>query len=112
MTDEHNGNLETLVGQVKDKCKITWSDDATERVVRDELIPSACSIIRFKIGIPDDIDFDFSAAGIEHRLLINYCFYAWHDADDDFERNYAADIAHARRLWEVRNDAQHEEGVA
>lgn len=112
MTDEHNGSIDKLVGQVKDKCKITWSDDTTERVVRDELIPSACSIVRFKIGIPDDVDFDFAEAGIEHRIFINYCFYAWHDAEDDFERNYAADIAHARRLWEVRNNAIEQEDVA
>lgn len=112
MTDERNGKLETLVGQVKDKCKITWEDETTERVLKEELVPSACSIVRFKIGIPDDVNFDFTEPGIEHRILINYCFYAWHDAEDDFERNYAADIAHARRLWEVRNDARQQEGAA
>lgn len=105
-----NGKLETLIGQVKDKCRITWSDEATERVIKEEIIPSACSIVRFKLGIPEATAFDFSEAGLEHVIFLNYCYYSWHDAEDDFERNFAADIAHARRLWEVRNDATEQEG--
>ena len=111
MTDEHNGSIDTLVGQVKDKCKITWNDETTERVVKDEIVPTACSTVRFIIGIPDEVDFDFSKPGIEHRIFLNCAYYAWHDAEDDFERNYAVDIAHARRLWEVRNDASKQEST-
>lgn len=116
MADENNeisaedAYIAKLVGQVKDKCRITWEDEATERVIRDELVPTACSVIRFKVGIPDDAEFDFSEPGLEHRLFLNLCYYAWHDAEDDFERNYAADLAHARRVWEVRNDAEGQEG--
>lgn len=109
MADMINGSVEKLLEQVKDKCRITWEDPSTERIIKDEIIPSACSIIRFKIGIPEDMEFDFTASGIEHRLFINYCYYAWHDAEDDFETNYSADVAHARRIWEVKADAQGKE---
>lgn len=100
---DHNGDIAKLVEQVKDKCRITWEDEATDRVLRDEIIPTACSVLRFKIGIPENLDFDFAEPSLEHRLFVNYCYYAWHDADDDFLRNFSADLAHARRIWEVCN---------
>lgn len=98
-----NGNIEKLVEQVKDKCRITWSDETTERTLKHEIIPSALSVVRFKIGIPNEVAFDFTEPGLEHRILLNYCYYAWHDAEDDFAANFEADLAHARRIWEVRN---------
>lgn len=112
MAEISEEKIEELVGQVKDKCRITWNDDSTDRIIRDEIIPSALSVVRFKVGIPEAVEFDFAASGLEHVLFLNYCYYAWHDAEDDFERNYAADIAHARRIWEVRNHAANEEGAA
>lgn len=111
MADEHNGALATLVGQAKAKCRVTWSDVATDNRFSQEIVPDAIDVIRFKVGIPDAVDFDFTASGLEHRLFLNYCYYVWHDAEDDFESNYAADLAHARRKWEVRN-AQEEEATA
>lgn len=117
MTDENNETsaedayIAKLVGQVKDKCRITWDDEATERVIGEEIIPTALSVVRFKIGIPENAEFDFSEPGLEHKIFLNYCYYAWHDAEDDFEGNYAADLAHARRVWEVRNDAQEQEAT-
>lgn len=112
MTEISDEKIEELVGQVKDKCRITWEDEGTDRIIRNEIIPSALSVIRFKVGIPEAVEFDFAASGLEHRLFLNYCYYAWHDAEDDFERNYASDIAHARRIWEVKNHASSEEGAA
>ncbi len=112
MAETSNGKIEELVAKVKEKCRITWDDEATDRYIEDELIPSACSVIRFKIGIPEAVEFDFAASGLEHRLFLNWCYYAWHDAEDDFERNYATDLAHARRIWEVRNHAASQEGAA
>ena len=103
-----NGDVAKLVEQVKAKCKITWEDAGTNRTIEEEIIPSALSVIRFKLGIPEAVEFDFTASGLEHVLFINYCYYAWHDAEDDFEKNYASDLAHARRIWEVKN-AQREE---
>lgn len=112
MAETSNGKIEELVAKVKEKCRITWDDEVTDRYIEDELIPSACSVIRFKIGMPEAVEFDFAASGLEHRLFLNWCYYAWHDAEDDFERNYATDLAHARRIWEVRNHAASQEGAA
>lgn len=109
MADEHNGDISTLVAQAKAKCRITWDDAATDSRFEDEIVPGAVADVRLKVGIPDAVDFDFTASGIEHKLFLNACYYAWHDAEDDFGTNYAADIAHARRIWEVKN-AQEEEG--
>lgn len=110
--DNHNGDLAKIVGQVKAKCRITWVDSGTESIVAEGIVPSALSVIRFMVGIPDSVDFDFSEPGIEHALLLNYCYYAWHDAEDDFGKNYAADLAFARRKWEVLNDAEQQEGTS
>lgn len=111
MADEHNGNLSQLVAQAKAKCRITWEDASTDERFETEIVPNAIADVRFKVGMPDAVDFDFTASGIEHRLFLNACYYAWHDAEDDFATNYAADIAHARRVWEVIN-AQEEEGAS
>lgn len=99
-----------LVSQVKDKCRITWDDDATNRHV-EELVSSAVAVVGFKIGVPEDCEFDWSAPSLEHRLVLNWCYYAWHDQEDEFWRCYAQDIAQARRIWEV-NNAQRQKGSA
>lgn len=101
MADNHNGDYVLLAKQVKDKCRITWTDEATDQTIADELVPNGCAAIRFFVGIPDEVDFDFSLPGTEHRLFVNWCYYAWHDAEDDFAKNYSAEIAQARRFWEV-----------
>ena len=43
MAETSNGKIEELVAKVKEKCRITWDDEATDRYIEDELIPSACS---------------------------------------------------------------------
>lgn len=106
-----NGNAKDLAAQVKAKCSITWDDQATDKYVEEELVPSGCAAVRFLVGIPEGEAFDFSRPGIEHDLLVNRCYYAWHNAEDEFQQNYAAEIAQARRRWEVAC-AQHEEGAA
>lgn len=112
MADETlDETLATLVGQAKDKCQITWEDEATDRRFEDEIVPTALVILSFKIGIPGDADFSFASPGLEHDLFLNYCYYAWHNATDDFEQNYANSLAQARRIWEVKG-AQEEEATA
>lgn len=101
MADILNGDASLLAEQVKDKCRITWADEKTEKTIADELVPNGCAAIRFLVGIPDNVDFDFSLPGTEHRLFLNWCYYAWHDAEDDFAKNYSAEIAQSRRFWEV-----------
>ena len=50
--------------------------------------------------------------GQENLLYVNYCYYAWNDAEDDFFANYFDDIMQARRKWEVIQYAEEKEGAA
>ena len=62
MAETSNGKIEELVAKVKEKCRITWDDGAIDRYIEDELIPSACSVIRFKIGMPEAVETTGSVA--------------------------------------------------
>lgn len=96
-----------LKEQVRRKLRVTWEgDEATEDRIDTDIIPTADADLRFKIGIPDDVSFDFSKPGIENKLFLNHCYYQWNDAEDEFEGNYASDLAQARRKWEVTQYAQ------
>lgn len=103
--DSHNGSLAELVKLAKAKCRITWDDEVTEAAVR-QIVLTAAPVVRFKLGIPDATDFDFTEPGPERSLLLAWCYYAWHDAADEFDRNYANDVAQARSIWEVRAYAE------
>ena len=65
MSDGQNNDNATLVGLVKDKCRITWEDDDTERVI-GEIVDSACSVIRFKLGIPEDAESTSTSQGLSN----------------------------------------------
>lgn len=99
-------NADSLVEQVMRKIfPMTVSDGepdelATRRIEYD-IIPSAKVEIAHLVGI-DAEKFDFSQPGSENALLLSWCFYEWHDALDDFEANYAAQIARCREKWAVR----------
>lgn len=99
---------DSLRSQVMRKLRITWDDPDTEARVTDHMA-SADAVLRAKIGIPD-ASFDFGDPGVENLLYLNYCYYAWNDAEDDFFANYEHDIAQARRKWEVIQFAAEKEG--
>lgn len=99
-----------LKEQVRRKLRVTWDDkEATEGRIDSDIIPTADADLRFKIGIPVDMPFDFSKPGTENKLFLAHCYYQWNDAEDEFESNYAADLAHARRKWEVSQYAETQE---
>lgn len=99
-----------LKEQVRRKLRVTWDgDDATDERIDTDIILTAEADLRFKIGIPDQEAFDFSKPGIENKLFLALCYYMWNDAEDEFEANYAADLAHARRKWEVSQYAEEQE---
>lgn len=100
----------SLRDQVMRKLRITWSDEATNARVQDDM-DNARAVLIDKIGIPDP-DYDFSKPGQENLLYVNYCYYAWNDAEDDFLSNYFDDIMQARRKWEVIQYAEEKEGAA
>lgn len=100
---------ESLKKKVKAKLRITWNDDETDYRIFDEIVPTAEAAIRFKIGIPDNVSFDFDEPGIESMLFLAHCYYQWNDAEDEFDSNYAAEMRQARIKWEVWQHDKFEE---
>ena len=99
--------FETLLKQVKQKCNITWHDDDTEaRLTR--IVKSAIPTLKHKLGISQN-DFDFSEDGMENTLFLNYCFYEWNHALNEFDDNYSNEIAQIRAKYEVQYYLSHED---
>lgn len=90
---------ESLRSQVKRKLNITWEDaDTTARV--NDIIQSAIPTMKFKLGIADP-NFDFGTPSMENTLFLNYCLYDWNHCLNEFDENYANDIAQIRAKHEV-----------
>lgn len=88
-----------LFGQVKRKLNVTWDDDDTTARI-EEIIDSAIPTLIHKLGIVDP-DFDFSIPGMENNLFKSYCLYEWNHCVNEFDDNYANDIAQVRAMHEV-----------
>ncbi len=88
-----------LLGQVRRKLNITWDDDDTTARI-EEIIESAIPTMIHKLGIADP-DFDFSIPGMENNLFKSYCLYEWNHCVNEFDENYANDIAQVRARHEV-----------
>lgn len=95
----------TLFNQVKRKLNVTWEDDETTARI-EEIIESAIPILIHKLGIADP-DFDFSVPGMENSLFRSYCLYEWNHCANDFDGNYANDIAQVR----AKHDVAYYQGV-
>lgn len=91
--------LETLFEQVRRKLNITWEDEDTDARVED-IINSAIPTLIHKLGITDK-DFDFSVAGQENRLFLAYCLYEYNHCANEFDANYAQDIAEVQAKNDV-----------
>lgn len=89
-----------LVDQVKRKLNITWSDEETDGRVND-IIASAEPIMKRKLGISADATFDFSIPGSENTLFLAFCLYEWNHSTNEFDDNYANEIAQCRAIHEV-----------
>lgn len=93
--------LAVLTAQVKAKCNITWEDEDTNARL-DNIINSAIPRLLHRLGITDN-NFDFSVAGTENTIFINYCFYEWNNAANEFDENYSQLIDEVRQ----KNDVQY-----
>ena len=89
-----------LFEQVKRKLNITWNDDDTNARIED-IISSAIPIMKDKLGIADP-DFDFAIEGRENSLFKNYCLYEYNHCANEFDDNYANDVAQVRAKHEVK----------
>ena len=88
-----------LLGQVKRKLNITWEDAETNALV-EEIISAAIPTLKHKLGIVGE--FDFSVSGAENTLFKNYCLYEYNHCVNEFDVNYANDIAQVRAMHEVK----------
>lgn len=101
----------SLIEQVRRKLNITWSDEETDKRVND-IIASAAPVLQHKLGIAD-VDYDFSAPGLENLLFLAYCMYEWNHAVNEFDANYANDISQCRAIREVSHyKLQENEGAS
>jgi hypothetical protein len=100
---------QVLFGQVKRKLNVTWDDpDTTARI--EEIIESAIPTLLHKLGIADS-DFDFSEPGMENNLFKSYCLYEWNHCVNEFDDNYANDIAQVQARHTVKQHlAESEDG--
>lgn len=87
-----------LIDDVKNKCYITAADDLTTNRIERILADAKIKIARL-IGVSDG--FTFENAGEERELLLNYVWYAWNDAENEFKNNYIDDIQALRFKHEV-----------
>lgn len=89
----------SLIDQVKRKLDITWVDEDTDRRVAD-IVDSVTPVLRHKLGITDP-EFDFSKAGLENMLFLALCLYEWNHSANEFDANYANEIAQCQAIHEV-----------
>ena len=89
-----------LIDQVKRKLNITWSDDETDGRVND-IIAAVEPVLKYKLGISADAQYDFSLGGLENMLFLALCLYEWNHAANEFDTNYANEIAQCRAVHEV-----------
>ncbi len=99
-----------LVEQVKRKLDITWQDADTDRRVSD-IMDTAAITLRHKLGITESA-YDFSEAGLENLLFLALCLYEWNHAANEFEPNYANEIAQCRAMHDVAYYRATMDGVA
>lgn len=86
----------TLLSDVKEHLKITWDEEETNSAIKS-IIKDAIPTLNFKLGA----DIDYSISGMEHRLFLNYCLYAWNDCLNEFDNYYLNEIYQIRSKYEV-----------
>ena len=90
--------MDLLLVLLKNELAITWDEEETNiRLMR--IVENAVSTLNFKLGA----DIDFSEAGMEQELLLNYCVYAWNNCVNQFDENYFNEIMQLRHKYEVMN---------
>lgn len=101
-----------LMEQVRRKLRVTWKDDDdTNARIDSDIIPNAEQDLKNLLGIPAETRFDFAQPGMENILFLNHCWYQWEGALDDFEKNYAAQIARCREKWMVKQYVEEQEAA-
>ena len=98
----------TLLERVKRKCYITDTSEVTISRLND-IITNGLTKIKRLIGVSSDFDFEAKGNEEELDLFLNYCWYDWNDASNEFKTNYLSDINSIRHKHEVEQYAIEEE---
>ena len=91
--------MNDLLTLVKDKLKITWEDDDTDREI-ETIMEDAEIALNSTIGAK----IQYSAPGQERRLFLNYCLYAYNDMESKFDSAYVNELMQLRIKYEVMGD--------
>lgn len=94
-----------LFYKVKEKLKVTWQDESTDRRIK-EMIEDAIVTLNHKLGA----EIDYSVPGMERNLFLNYCLYAWNDCVNEFDVNYINEIYQIRNKYKVKRYVEEKEG--
>lgn len=94
--------LKELCELVKQKCKITWNDNDTEKRIQ-EIVQNADESMRHMLAMKGASADAFLQAGKTKTLFENYCMYDWDNMLEDFEVNYRREILAVRHINEVKN---------
>ena len=89
-------NYTSLVNELKNKVAITWDDLETETKLLS-IVEDAKISLDFILGIT----FDYTIAGMEHNLFLNYCMYDYNNCLYEFEKNYLRQIILIKSKHEV-----------
>lgn len=98
---------EEFIRAVKLKCYISLDNndlEISERLLN--LMQDAQIEVTHIIGLPEN--FDFSAAGPARALFLNYIWYSFHDAQNEFKSNYLEDILNCRDYYDVKTEGDND----
>lgn len=87
----------TLVEKLKERLNITWEDISTENKLLN-IVEDAKITLDHKLGA----EIDYSKAGMERTLFMNYCMYVWNDCANEFDKSYLNEIYQIRNRYKVK----------
>ncbi len=79
---------QTLLKEVKDALMITWEDEDTDNTLTDYINSSLSYFIE---TVSESLDFPLHSP--ERELVVERVRYRYNNALDDFEKNYASELA-------------------
>lgn len=98
MTEEQIG---TLVELAKNKCKISWSKEQTNKQITG-IVEDAVPVIAHLLGIKEEDESDLLSPGLTRGLFLEYCLYRWSNQANEFTVNYRREILIQRHRYEVK----------
>ena len=89
-----------LISTIKNRIDITFEDKDVDSKV-EGIIEDGIKYLCPLFGMPDEVDFDWTAPSEERAILKNYCLYELNNVGEHFLNNYRNDILRVRARYEV-----------